>query len=127
MVRASRELHRKTSYDEYNISASRDIEYDVPEPPEDDEDPQWLNTGPKYSSDEAGDGPESIDDAKIQPTFAKNSLLLGMGPEFPSDEPSDGPKPGPKYPSDDAGDGPIRSDDLKNKKPLRSVHSSSGQ
>ena len=51
LVRASRELHRKTSYDEYNISASRDIEYDVPEPPEDDEDPQWLNTGPKYSSD----------------------------------------------------------------------------
>ena len=32
-------------------------EYDIPEPPDEEEDPQVQQTGPRYSSNEARDGP----------------------------------------------------------------------
>ena len=64
LIRASRELQFRNSYGDYYIPASRDIEYECDEPPEEDEDPQWLNTGPKYSSDEAGDGPTRLGDPR---------------------------------------------------------------
>ena len=37
-------------------------EYHVPKPREEDEDPQWIQTGPQYSSDYAGDGPDSSEE-----------------------------------------------------------------
>ena len=46
----------------------REKEYDVPEPPDQDEDPQLLETGPSYSSDEAADGPFRREISKIKPT-----------------------------------------------------------
>ena len=46
----------------------REKEYDVPEPPDQDEDPQLLETGPSYSSDEAADGPFRREITKIKPT-----------------------------------------------------------
>ena len=44
------------------ISTTREKEFDVPEPPEDNENPQWIDMGPEYSSDQAGNDHVSSDD-----------------------------------------------------------------
>ena len=54
LVFGSRNFYKFGRYESYRM---REKEYDVPEPPDQDEDPQLLETGPSYSSDEAADGP----------------------------------------------------------------------
>lgn len=54
---------------------SKEKEYENNEPPQVEDDHQWLLTGPEYSSDEAGDG------TVIDP----DPQWLQMGPEFSSD------------------------------------------
>ena len=44
-----------------------------------------LDTGPRYSSDEAGDGP------------LEDPMCQGMGPEYSSDEAGDGPDSSEEY------------------------------
>ena len=63
----------------------REKEYDITEPPDEEEAPQLLETGPRYSSDEAGDGP------------LEDPLCQGMGPEYSSDEAGDGPDSSEEY------------------------------
>ena len=62
LVLGRRDLHQQNFYENSNCYYKREKEYFVPEPPEDGEDPQWLDMGLEYSSDEAGDGPVSSDD-----------------------------------------------------------------
>ena len=46
----------------------KEKEYYVPEPPEEDEDPQWVDTGSAYPSDAIGDGPvQSMSSVYLQP------------------------------------------------------------
>ena len=61
---------------------SKEKEYENNEPPQVEDDHQWLLTGPEYSSDEAGDG------TVIDP----DPQWLQMGPEFSSDISADGPQ-----------------------------------
>ena len=77
-------------YESYRM---REKEYDIPEPPDEEDDPQLLQTGPRYSSDVAGDGPFCGDDSKIKPPDLNvlPFIVLGMGPEFSSDPAGDGP------------------------------------
>ena len=71
----------------------REKEYDIPEPPDEEEDPRTQQTGPRFSSDEAADGPFLKDSTKINPPDlnTKPLIILGMGPEFSSDPAGDGP------------------------------------
>ena len=61
-------FNKNSFYDDYQFSPKQEKEYFCPEPPEEDEDieennsPQWLQTGPEYSSDYAGDGPDSSEE-----------------------------------------------------------------
>ena len=48
--------------DSVKATAIREKEYYFPEPPEEREDPQWLQMGHEYSSDEFGDGPHSSEE-----------------------------------------------------------------
>ena len=65
LVFGSRNLYKYGRYESYRM---REKEYDVPEPPDQDEDPQLLETGPSYSSDEAADGPFRRQITKIKST-----------------------------------------------------------
>ena len=47
-------------------------EYHVPKPREENEDPQWILTGPEYSSDYAGDGPHSSEEYDPEKDKARN-------------------------------------------------------
>ena len=53
---------------DYQFFSKQEKEVFCPEPPEEDEDieeneaPQWIQTGPEYSSDYAGDGPDSSEE-----------------------------------------------------------------
>ena len=96
LIRASRKSILRNSYDGCIFSASRDIEYDVPEPPEEDEDPEWQTTGPEYASDVISDGPFSaspdIDYDIPEPLEeVEDPECQLIGPEYPSDITSDGP------------------------------------
>ena len=64
----------------------------VPELPDEEQDPQWHQIWPQYLLDKARDGPG--DKANIQkPTLLTSKLFgLGMGPEFSSDIAGDGPR-----------------------------------
>ena len=55
--------------------------------------PEVQQTGPRYSSDEAADGPFHKDNTKIKPPDLNTLplIVLGMGPEFSSDPAGDGP------------------------------------
>ena len=51
-----------------------------------------LQTGPRYSSDEAADGPFRGDNKiKAPDCNTQHVIVLGMGPEFSSDPAGDGP------------------------------------
>ena len=76
LVFGSKNLNKLRRFESYRM---REKEYDITEPPDEEEAPQLLETGPKYSSDEAGDGP------------LEDPLCQGMGPEYSSDEAGDGP------------------------------------
>ena len=72
----------------------REKEYDVQEPPHEQEDPQWQQTGPQYPLDDIGDGPVHRDKVKIKKLTSLTSTVFGlaMGPEFSSDIAGDGPR-----------------------------------
>ena len=59
---------RNRVLDDYQFFSKQEKEVFCPEPPEEDEDieeneaPQWIQTGPEYSSDYAGDGPDSSEE-----------------------------------------------------------------
>ena len=61
-------FQKGSNYENCKYTRVQEKEYDVPEPPEEDEDieeneaPQWIQTGPEYSSDYAGDGPDSSEE-----------------------------------------------------------------
>ena len=46
-------------------------EFHIPETSDEDEDPQWIQTGPEYSSDCSGDGPDSSEDYDPQQDKAR--------------------------------------------------------
>ena len=48
--------------DSSKATAIREKEYYCPEPPEEQEDPQWLEMGHEYPSDCNGDGPHSSEE-----------------------------------------------------------------
>ena len=48
--------------DSFIATAAREKEYYCPEPPEEGEDPQWLQMGHEYSSDDSGNGPHSSEE-----------------------------------------------------------------
>ena len=50
---------KKLYWEGYNLYPLKEKEYYVPEPPEEDEDPQWVDTGAEYPSDVIGDGLDS--------------------------------------------------------------------
>ena len=54
MVFGRKNLYKSGRYESYRL---REKEYDIPEPPDEEEDPQLIETGPRYSSDDAGDCP----------------------------------------------------------------------
>ena len=92
IINGLRNVNRMKAYWEKDFSKVREKEYDVPEPPEMNEEPNWQQTGPEYSSDIAGDGPYNGGDPTISTTNSKFvAVILGMGPEFSSDEAGDGP------------------------------------
>ena len=66
LVFGSKNLNKLRRFESYRM---REKEYDITEPPDEEEAPQLLETGPKYSSDEAGDGP------------LEDQLCKGMGTE----------------------------------------------
>ena len=82
LVFGSKNLNKLRRFESYRM---REKEYDITEPPDEEEAPQLLETGPKYSSDEAGDGP------------LEDPLCQGMGPEYSSDEAGDGPDSSEEY------------------------------
>ena len=87
-----RNVNRIKAYWEKDFLKTKEKEYDVPEPPEINEDPHWQQTGPEYSSDIAGDGPHNRVEATISTTNSKFvEVILGMSPQFSSDEVVDGP------------------------------------
>ena len=92
LILGSRHSTEMNDYMEYR--SDREKEYDVPEPPDEEEDPQWEQTGPQYPSDDIGDGPVHRDKVKIKnPTLLTSTVFqLGMGPEFSSDIAGDGPR-----------------------------------
>ena len=104
-------------YDNYR---HREKEYDIPEPPDEEDDPQLLRTGPRYSSDVAGDGPFCGDDTKIKPAKLNviNLEKEYFCPEPPEDdediEENNAPQwiqTGHEYSSDNAGDSPDSSEE----------------
>ena len=82
LVFGSKNLNKLRIFESYRM---REKEYDITEPPDEEEAPQLLDTGPRYSSDEAGDGP------------LEEILCQGMGPEYSSDEAGDGPESSEEY------------------------------
>ena len=90
LVFGSKNLYKFGRFESYRM---REKEYDITEPPDEEEDPQLLETGPRYSSDEAADGPFLGDKTKVkEPDMNTLPLtVLGMGPEFSSDPAGDGP------------------------------------
>ena len=82
LVFGSKNLNKLRRFESYRM---REKEYDITEPPDEEEAPQLLDKGPRYSSDEAGDGP------------LEDPLCQGMGPEYSSDEAGDGPDSSEEY------------------------------
>ena len=68
----------------------REKEYDVPEPPEEQEDPQWHQNGPQYRSNDNGDGPAHVDDADIEKT-EEDPQWHQIGKQDRSNNAGDGP------------------------------------
>ena len=104
----------------YENYRPREKEFDIPEPPEEEDDPQLLRTGPRYSSDVAGDGPFCGDDTKIKPAELNvmNLEKEYVCPKTPEDdediEKNNAPQwiqTGHEYSSDNAGDGPDSSEE----------------
>ena len=80
LVFGSKNLFKFGRYGSYGM---REKEYDIPEPPDEAEDPQLLQTGPRYSSDEATDCPFRGDNKIKAPDFNNQHVtVLGMGAEF---------------------------------------------
>ena len=60
LVFGSQNSYRRNSRNASLFGNSKEKEYENNEPPEVEDDHQWLLTGPEYSSDEAGDGPVPV-------------------------------------------------------------------
>ena len=83
LIEGLRNVNMMKAYWEKDFFEIKEKEYDVPEPPEMNEEPHWQQTGPEYSSDIAGDGPRNGGDATISRTNSKFvAVILGIGPEF---------------------------------------------
>ena len=96
----------------------REKEYDIPEPPDQEEDPQLLETRPSYSSDEAADGLFLRDNTKIKPTDLKTLALCKR---------TERDKELSKQSNCQRRKGEERSERVQKYAPLGSVLSSSGQ
>ena len=98
----------------------KEKEYYAPEPPEQDEDHEWIDTGAQFPSDSIGDGPDSHDQCHVYSGWAGTSSdkqragvgSVGKLPE--TSEEYDNPQwiqTGPEYSSDYSGDGPDSSEE----------------
>ena len=92
LVFGSQNSYRRNSRNAFLFGNSKEKEYENNEPPEVEDDHQWLLTGPEYSSDEAGDGPVPLLKIFEETVIDPDPQWLQMGPEFSSDISADGPQ-----------------------------------
>ena len=113
-------IKKNNRYYEGDLYPLKEKEYYVPEPPEQDEDHEWIDTGAQFPSDSIGDGPDSRDQCHVYSGWAGTSSdkqragvgSVGKLPE--TSEEYDNPQwiqTGPEYSSDYSGDGPDSSEE----------------
>ena len=101
-----------------DVHPLKKIDYYVPEPPEEDEDHEWIDTGAEFPSDSIGDGPDFHDRhvyaRGLRPSSDKRRPRVGCVGKLtePSEEDEDPQwiQAGPEYSSDYSGDGPDSSE-----------------
>ena len=121
LVLGCRYNNKETFYEGYHSSPIHEKEYDVPEPPEEDDDPQCSQRnqiGGQFSSNSIGDGPACDGDSHVytcgpctvsyqrcytigsvrEPTEQNEApQWIEIGPEFSSDYTGDGPQSSEEY------------------------------